>query len=194
MKKVGKEIRSSSSLTTNIIKLPANTRFTARAAIRATILGAILLNIFMMPVNISFNSAQASLAAGTAEVWWPTNGAHVQGTQPFKAMVEGLDVEQYDMYWSVDGGQENKMDTNYQDYPHKETSVDLAGWTWKGQGPYEVTFVAKKGGVAVAKSSVKIYNDGAPAQTSTEVLNAPAPTGTQTTASPIEFVQSELKK
>src|SRR6185437_731894 len=69
-------------------------------------------------------------------VWWPTNGAHVAGTQPFKAQVPGLDVSSYEMFWQVDGGTWNHMDTNNTDYPHKEAAVDLTNWKWHGAGPY----------------------------------------------------------
>ncbi len=163
--KVGNEITSFAELNRKIISrasMVARQRFKKRSVVRAAILGAILLNIVAFPANVSFSGAQASLGEGTVEVWWPKNGAHLSGTQPFKAMVSGLDdVSQYEMYWQVDGGQENRMDNSSEDYPHKESSVDLSEWEWRGKGPYEVTFVAKKDGVPVAKSSITIYNDDA---------------------------------
>lgn len=170
--KVGNEIGSYAALNRKIINqtiMAARKRFKKRSIARAAILGAIFLNIVAFPINVSFSGAQASLGEGSVEVWWPTNGSHLSGVQPFKAMVSGLDdTSQYEMYWQVDQGQENRMDNSNEEYPHKESPVDLSSWTWHGKGPYEVTFVAKKGGVAVAKSSVTIYNDGAQENTPTE--------------------------
>lgn len=91
--------------------------------------------------------------------WWPRDGAHMTGTQPFKAVVEGADVGSYEMFWQVDNGQLNSMSSNYSDYPHKEAAVDLVNWTWHGSGPYVVNFVARKGGSTIAERAVTIYVD-----------------------------------
>jgi hypothetical protein len=77
------------------------------------------------------------------DIWWPTDGAQVSGTQPFKALVSGMPLSGYVMYWQVDGGQLNLMNDSTVDSAHKEASVDLTGWTWRGTGPYTVNFVAK---------------------------------------------------
>lgn len=76
-------------------------------------------------------------------IWWPTNGAAVSGTQPFKAIFNGLPVEQYNMFWQVDNGQWIYMPNNYDGYPHKQADVDLSGWVWKGSGPYDLNFIAQ---------------------------------------------------
>ncbi len=89
-------------------------------------------------------STQSSTSSSTStSVWWPTDGATVSGVQPFKAVVDTLDVSQYNMSWQVDGGAETQMYSSTDGYPHKEAMVDLSGWTWKGSGPYTVTFVAR---------------------------------------------------
>ena len=106
----------------------------------------------LLPTSVS--------AASSVDVWWPTNASHMQSVQPFKAMVQGLDVSQYDMFWQVDGGQWNWMDTNYEGYQHKEASVDVTGWTWHGSGPYVVTFIARQNGTVIAQQSETIYVDG----------------------------------
>lgn len=101
----------------------------------------------------------SSTAAGTIQVWWPTNGATVTGVQPFKAMLQNMSVDNYSMYWQVDGGQLNLMPTNSTDYPHKEASVNVTPWTWHGSGPYTVTFVAQdQSSNTIAKASIAIYN------------------------------------
>lgn len=91
------------------------------------------------------------------DVWWPTQDAVLTGSQPFKALVQNNQIENYQMYWQVDNGQLNWMDNNYTDYPHKEASVDLSGWSWHGSGPYLLTFVAKDyNGSTIAQRNVSI--------------------------------------
>jgi endoglucanase len=108
-------------------------------------------------------------ADGPINVWWPTEGAHVSDTQAFKAMVQDKNVNDYDMFWSVDGGQPNQMYSSESDYPHKEAMVDLKDWTWKGSGPYSVSFKAiDHGGNALGEISVNIFTL-APAQGPTTV-------------------------
>ena len=110
-------------------------------------------------VSVVTASGGGSGGSGTAttDVWWPSNGATVSGVQPFKALVENLPLSQYAMYWQVDGGQLNLMQDSTQDAPHKESMVDLTNWTWRGSGPYTVTFVAKSpSGTTVSQKSVQI--------------------------------------
>lgn len=125
---------------------------------------------------VSLTSAHSASAADLKQlnIWWPANGVQVSGSQPFKAVLDGMDVSQYLMYWKVDAGQLNLMASNYADYPHKEALVDLSGWTWKGQGPYQVQFQAYDGTgnlIGVQTISISVTN-GAP------VAVTPAPTPT----------------
>ena len=87
-----------------------------------------------------FKSARAD---SPLTIWWPANNASMIGHQPFKALIDGKNIADYQMYWQVDGGSLNQMSDNYTDYPHKEYDVDLTNWTWHGNGPYTVNFVAK---------------------------------------------------
>jgi hypothetical protein len=92
------------------------------------------------------------------DIWWPTNGSRVSGIQPFKAMLKNLAVSAYEMFWQVDGDRLNTMPTNEQDYPHKETLVDLSGWNWKNEGPYNINFVSKDfGGNLLSQRSIDLY-------------------------------------
>src|SRR4051812_38450332 len=107
----------------------------------------VLVSILASLVFFLFSLVRPLTAsASSVNIWWPTNGAHVKDVQPFKAMISGMDVNQYTMYWQVDGGQLNLMNNNYTDYQHKEATVDLSGWNWHGSGPYVVNFVAKQNG------------------------------------------------
>ncbi len=112
-------------------------------------------------------SAPASPAALAARlgnpppvtIWWPTEGAHVAGVQPFKALLAGWKLSQYDMAWQVDGGQPSPMVDSYSGGAHKEAAVDVSTWTWRGAGPYTVTFVARSGSTTLSSASVHIYVD-----------------------------------
>lgn len=101
--------------------------------------------------------AKIAYAAMETEVWWPTEGATVSGTQPFKAIVKDTDIKNYTMHWQVDNGQLNKMEDNYADYPHKEIPVDLNGWNWQKSGKYTINFVSKDlQGKIISEKKVRI--------------------------------------
>ncbi len=88
-------------------------------------------------------------------IWWPSNGSSVRGVQPFKAVLDGVDPASYNIFWRVGDDQLNVMPTSYNGPVHKETDVDLSGWTWQSNGQYVITFVAKynTGNVIAQKSS-----------------------------------------
>ena len=97
-------------------------------------------------------------SAGPLDVWWPTDGTSVSGTQPFKAMVENLDISQYNMYWQVDGDVLNQMSDSSIDYPHKESLVDLTSWNWQPSGNYGLDFIAKDlSANVIAQKSITIH-------------------------------------
>lgn len=134
---------------------------------------------------LTLGIAPAAATSTSIEVWWPTNGATVSGVQPLKAIVSKYDVSVYTMYWQVDGGQLNVMPSNYQDYPHKETLVDLSGWSWHGSGPYTITFRAySSSGRQLGSGSVQIMIGQAPTSTPTPTPSlTPTPTPTSTPTS-----------
>jgi endoglucanase len=125
-----------------------------------------------------FNTAHA---ASAPEIWWPTEGVELHGTQPFKGMVQGMSLGDYSMYWQVDNGNLVLMNDNYADYPHKEASVDLSGWNWKGTGPYVLNFVAKdKNGQVVGQTTRTIYTGSKTPVSPSGTLNATVVSGTVT--------------
>lgn len=111
----------------------------------------------------STNSNQVSatpLAPGQTmlSIWSPTDGATLTGTLAFKARMENMALADYRMYWQVDGGKLNPMSDNNTGGPHKEASVDVTTWTWHGNGPYIVNFVAKdRRNRLIMQKSVTIY-------------------------------------
>lgn len=109
------------------------------------------------PVKAIPGESTITTVTGKTNIWWPINNAAVSGVQPFKAVIEGVDISQYDMFWQVDGGILNRMETNMTDGAHKESQVNLSGWNWKGSGPYRITFIAKnKNGQVIGKEDVNI--------------------------------------
>jgi endoglucanase len=112
-------------------------------------------------------------AEGDIEIWWPSNGAPVEGVQPFKAILSGKSVEEYYLFWQVDDGNYVWMDNSYQDYPHKEAKVDVSGWNWKPDGTYRITFIAQDlSGREITKKSTTIKREVSSAE---DVQESPQP-------------------
>ncbi len=132
--------------------------------------------------------AQADMAPSSdLETWWPTDGSVVTGTQPFMAMMKGKNIDEYVMYWQVDDGNKNRMETNNTNYPHKEATVDLAGWNWKGTGSYKITFSAyTNSNEKITERSVNIYTNQTggtnPNPVTPPAAETPAPTPAVTPA------------
>ena len=131
---------------------------------------------------------------GLIDMWWPTQNASMSGTQPLQAILKNHDVSSYHMYWQVDGGQLNEMYNSSQNYPHKQYDVNLAGWNWKGVGPYTLTFVAKdNSGNTLAQQYVTIYVNGKPSTTTTtSTTNTTQPTSNLLTVAAAETVPAPL--
>lgn len=85
-----------------------------------------------------------SPSPASVSVWWPANNVSVSGTQPFKSVLDGKNLEDYDMFWQVDGGMLNKMGISNEGYPHKESLIDLGPWKWNPTNTYKIKFIAKK--------------------------------------------------
>ena len=95
-------------------------------------------------------------------IWWPTDGLVLSGTQPFKARLENIPLSSYNMYWSVDGDQLNLMTDNSDGGEHKVAAVDFTNWTWRDAGstygPFSVTFTAKDtSGATLETKTITIY-------------------------------------
>jgi hypothetical protein len=111
-----------------------------------------------VPQNPPTTNPPPSSSTRETDIWWPGDSVTVSGLQPFKALVRDLPTSEYRMYWQVDGDQLNEMQNNDTDYPHKEVLVDLSGWNWKNEGPYNINFVSKDlAGNTISQKSVNIY-------------------------------------
>jgi len=153
--------------------------------------GATALGLLISSANFFgyiFDNSSLLLKAEAAttsqvEVWWPVEGAVLSASQPFKALLKDMPVEGYNLYWQVDGGQLNKLENNYNDYPHKEIQVDLSNWNWRGTGPYLLTFSAfSLGGQKLGEKSVSIRVEKPVSQTQT-TPTSPLPTTNYSTPS-----------
>lgn len=93
--------------------------------------------------SINDDGGGVSMPSSQVEILWPTGTATGSGTQTFKALVEGMPLGDYQMFWRVDGGQHNPMHDDLVGTPNKAADVEFSGWTWRGNGPYTLTFEAK---------------------------------------------------
>jgi endoglucanase len=169
----------------NIDKPSSRKRFVLLSArlmlIVALWLGGTYVFESLHSLNVFSRVPTSVQADGAVNIWWPSNNARLSGLQPFKAMVQDKNITDYDMFWQVDGGQLNRMGDSYADYPHKEVTVDLSSWTWKGAGPYKITFKAvNKNNTPIADASIDVYRPDT-VQSATTVV-APTVTVTDTTS------------
>ncbi len=137
----------------------------------------IVLSVSALAIaSVAFAGPSSAHAATAPNVWWPSQNASLEGTQPFKAVIDGKSLSEYDMYWSVDNGGLVQMYDSQADYPHKEAQVDLSGWNWSSTGTYSVSFVAKDhSGSEIGRASVSIRHGSAQPAAVQPVAAAPAP-------------------
>ena len=131
------------------------------------------------------NNTNTSAASITAVInpWWPTDGVSLSGPQSLKAVVANVDVNKYDMFWTVDDGATTVMPSNYTISPHKEAVVDVSSWNWQTSSIYKLSFIAKaKNGDEIGRTTmnVTVYHPATTTLTSTVV----APTTTVSTTAP----------
>ena len=148
--------------------------------------------LVLVAVGFSVFAVPASVRAEGVDVWWPVEGAKVSGSQPFKGLVSGRDVNSYRMFWQVDAGTPVPMESNWEGYPHKEAVVDLSGWNWRGSGPYALRVSARDlNGNMIGERSVNIYLDApSPPEPSTIDTNQSAG---GTTPAPVEVVPPQVR-
>ncbi|PIR82337.1 hypothetical protein COU20_02845 [Candidatus Kaiserbacteria bacterium CG10_big_fil_rev_8_21_14_0_10_59_10] len=120
--------------------------------------GALLISFALFaPLSFSLNTAVATTPQ--LHVWWPTDGARVEGTQPLKAVVDGHAIEEYRMYWQVGDGRRTEMWNSYDEAPHKAAVIDFSSWTWLGDGPYPITLTAveQRSRREIARTTVHVH-------------------------------------
>jgi len=162
----------------------------ALKGLRSVALFFIIFLIFVSPLQISSSSLLnvAQGYSGSVAVWWPTSNSVVSGVQPFKAVLNNMSVGSYNMFWQVEGGQWNWMSNNYTDYPHKEASVDVSTWNWKGTGPYVINFIATDfNSVIISQQSVTIFVSQPVSQPTSQVTQTTQTTTPSAPSSGISF-------
>ncbi len=115
-------------------------------------------DFLLQPWKSPSPTSDSNAPTATIQLLSPKNKEHVYGNTVFAALVKNVPFDQYDMYWKVDNGQLNQMyDSNTKTH-YKKANVDLSGWTWKQNGPYKITLIAKnKQGTIIATKSFVIY-------------------------------------
>jgi endoglucanase len=79
----------------------------------------------------------------TVDIVAPHEGATLSGVVEFRAALSNLrPAAEYEMFWQVDDGVQNRMSDR--DAVYKTAAVDVSGWNWRGSGPYTVKFVARE--------------------------------------------------
>jgi endoglucanase len=87
----------------------------------------------------------------------PGVGATLSGLVELRAsLADGRRAADYVMTWQVDGGAPTVMSDR--DGTFKVANVDVSGWTWRGAGPYTITFTARenKGNRQIGQQSVQV--------------------------------------
>lgn len=89
----------------------------------------------------------------------PSDGERLDGAGVFQALVPGMDLNNYKMYWQVDNGGLNEMWNGFEiDPPHKHYDVNFANWNWRADHRYQITFIAKNmQGNEIARKSINIF-------------------------------------
>jgi hypothetical protein len=109
------------------------------------------------PVILKSSTQTPTEDTVSVNILTPNDGVSLSGVQPFKAIMNGILLNNYQLYWQVDDGQLNLMTDNQNGTPHKEAIVDFSGWNWRGSGPYKITFIAKNNqGGTLSQKSVNI--------------------------------------
>lgn len=100
------------------------------------------IRIYTPLISSSTQNEPTLLASKTISIWWPTDTAPVAGTTQLKAVLDNTEVSQYKLFWQVDAGIKNEMNTTLSEWPHKEATVDTALWNWNTNNQYALTFTA----------------------------------------------------
>ncbi len=77
------------------------------------------------------------------QVKQPTDGASLRGLTTFQVTLPGVPTSGYTATWAVDSGQPVSMTANSDGT--FTAPVDVSGWTWRGEGPYQLRFTATTG-------------------------------------------------
>lgn len=89
-------------------------------------------------------------------VQWPTQGRSDTIEHTFLAQVDDMDVESYELYWSVDGGSRVAMSDRLDGY--KQTWINFQRWDWNDDGPYKLRFIAVgDDGKEIGRTGLSLY-------------------------------------
>lgn len=83
--------------------------------------------------------APVGVKAATIDIVWPTEGKEDTTTHVFRGSIQGTDTDDYNLFWTV-GGSYAKFSSHDS---YKEVQINFNSWTWKGDGPYVISFIAQ---------------------------------------------------
>ena len=133
---------------------------TAGTARRAAQLLA-LVAVLTLPLGACDDVVGVGVRDSDLEILWPRDGETLYGYEMLRARVRGYHLEDYEIYWNIDGGVLRRMYNEWEDYPeHKSYEVDTWDWYWNGRGPYTIGFIAEdRNGRRIGRRSVRVYVD-----------------------------------
>lgn len=109
----------------------------------------------------SNETPQSSLAGVTPSdmhVIWQSEGTPDEFDQSFTLEITNVDPSRYYAFWQIGNGSYTKMRPS-QDNPHRVSSyINLNSWTWKGNGPYELSFIVQdRSAQEIFRQKISIY-------------------------------------
>ena len=72
----------------------------------------------------------------------PTNGSTVSGVVEIKSVINGLDINTYNIGWRTGGGEYFTLDTDVVTQSLKHAWIDFSTWTWNPNNTYPLEFQA----------------------------------------------------
>ena len=87
-------------------------------------------------------TGEPSDISGEIVVKEPQEGKKMSGEKKMKLYIDGLDTDQYEMYYNVEGRGDVKMGHSSGD-EYKQEKIQFDDWNWHGEGNYEVVLRAE---------------------------------------------------
>lgn len=105
---------------------------------------------------ITIYERTAHAATPVVEPISPMNNSYATGELTLSSRVNGLDPNEYEMFWAVGNGQWNRMTTNTST-KISDATINISDWNWQSDKRYTLRFIALiKNGWYPIESSVTI--------------------------------------
>jgi endoglucanase len=129
-------------------------------ALLKTILNALLLVLisclFLGVFSRVAHADTVTISNNGIKVVWLSEGNPDNTNHVFQGSVSDKSLDQYYLFWSVDGGPYTKF-SSVKDASYRVANIQFSNWTWKGNGPYKISVIAQdKSGREFARTSFSI--------------------------------------